>query len=87
MVMDLIFWLLLLYRWNQFQSFILNQKRQNFLLYLCPVRILKDGFPDTFILDRKNVIVFRKSGGTINEERNKIDYKVLHEWCEKVLND
>lgn len=47
----------------------------------------KGGFPDSFILDKKNVIVFRKSGGAIDEKKNTINYKVLHEWCEKVLNN
>jgi thiol-disulfide isomerase/thioredoxin len=67
-------------------EFYPESKAPKFPIISMPRSYFKGGFPDTFILDKKNVIIFRKNGGTIDKEINTIDYQVLHEWCEKILN-
>jgi thiol-disulfide isomerase/thioredoxin len=67
-------------------EFYPESKTPKFPVISMPPSYFKGGFPDTFILDKKNIIVFRKYGGTTDEKINAIDYQILYEWCEKILN-
>jgi hypothetical protein len=67
-------------------EFYPESKAPKFPVISMPRSYFKGGFPDKFILDKNNIIVLRKHGGTTDEKINTINYQILYKWCEKVLN-